>query len=306
MQMPTKPLESVLYRELSIAEGKQIIELVSPLLCELVNFGTNALARCATSTSVSGKVDEDVAILALYRHIIEMTDGIQVLLAQSCPNPVIPLLRSSFEALLSMEYILESDKDYTRRSLAWLVGYAHKRIDIYERLDPSTNKGKESKRLFDSDSITARIHLPSVSDVQKAKASLQSFLAKPHIQPIEIEYSKSNGPKWYQLFGGPANLRTLAERLKRGGQYETLYRQWSTTAHAQDFLPFMAKTDTGEQTINRLRSSSMIGEIASFASTFILAATRHIVQKLHPGEDPAPWYRREIRERYRSIAGIED
>jgi hypothetical protein len=152
--VPTKPLEPILYRELSEVEAKEFIDIASSLLQELVNYGTNALVRCATS--VSGKVDEDIAILALYRHIIEMTDGIEVLVSQSCAIPAIPLSRSSFEASLSMEYILEKDAEYIRRSLAWLVGYVHKRLDMYERFDPSTSKGQEFKRLFDQDKTVSK------------------------------------------------------------------------------------------------------------------------------------------------------
>ena len=39
------------------------------------------------------------------------------------PEWPVPLLRSSFEAVLALEYILESD--YRQRSLAWLVSYIH-------------------------------------------------------------------------------------------------------------------------------------------------------------------------------------
>src|SRR4030042_254458 len=58
----------------------------------------------------------------------------------SCVNPAVPLVRSSFEAVLAMEYILEAD--YRRRAFAWMVGYAHARLHSYERFDPSTTKGK--------------------------------------------------------------------------------------------------------------------------------------------------------------------
>jgi len=139
MLMPTNALDSILYRELSKVSAREIISIASPLLQELVNYATNALARCANAKN--RKVDEDLAILVLYRHIIELTDGIEVLVSESSPVPAIPLVRSSFEALLAMEYILENGQEYERRSLSWLVGYVHKRLDLYDRLDPSTQKG---------------------------------------------------------------------------------------------------------------------------------------------------------------------
>lgn len=305
--MPTNPLESILYRELSKTEAKEIIDIASPLLQELVNFATNALARCATSQDLSGKEDEDVAVLALYRHITELTDGIEVLLSQSCAMAAIPVLRSSFETLLAMEYILENESIYVQRSLAWMLGYAHRRIDMYERLDPSTSKGQGTKRLFDEDKIMASMlkTLLPVEEAQKAKARLQTMLTKPHFQPIETEYNSHKKPEWYRLFDGPNNLRELAVRLRRGGLYEILYRQWSTTAHAQDLLPFMDRTLKGAPTIKRLRDTGRIREIASFAAGFILRATMLILKKLRSGEDITPWYKREVRELYRSLSGMD-
>ena len=299
--MPTNALDSILYRELSKVSAREIISIASPLLQELVNYATNALARCANAKN--RKVDEDLAILVLYRHIIELTDGIEVLVSESSPVPAIPLVRSSFEALLAMEYILENGQEYERRSLSWLVGYVHKRLDLYDRLDPSTQKGREFKKDFDNDKTISNVQLPPIVDVQKAKANLQNMLSKPHIQPIEAEFGRYRGtPNWYHLFGGPNNLEHLARHLKRGGQYAILYRSWSTLAHAQDASTFIDRTDQGESAIRRIREPETIKEIASNAATSILAATRLILGKLRSGEDLKPWYIREVRERFLTIS----
>jgi hypothetical protein len=302
--VPTKPLESILYRELSKVEAKELIEVASPLLQELVNYATNALVRC--STSVSGKVDEDVAIFALYRHIIEMTDGIEVLISQSCVIPAIPLLRSSFEAFLSIEYILEKDKEYPRRSLAWLIGYVHERLDMYERFDPSTLKGQEFKKFLDQDKTMSIVKMPPSSEAQKAIADLKPILSKPHFKDVEKEYSSyKKARRWYSLFGGPSNLRALAEYLKRGAQHAFLYRQWSTASHAQDLLPFLARTEKGESGIGSIRNPKEMKTVTSFASTFILGATRLIIEKLRPGENFSKWYMEEVRERYLVLKGTK-
>ena len=82
--MPTKPLETVIYRDLQIARSAKFLAVASPLFRELVNYGSNALIRCATS-STRGE-NEDLAPLNLYRHILEMTDAFEVLIA----NAVLP------------------------------------------------------------------------------------------------------------------------------------------------------------------------------------------------------------------------
>jgi hypothetical protein len=288
---------------------KQSLPIVSPLLQELVNYSTHALIRCATSATGARKRDEDIAVLVLYRHIIEMTDGIEVLLSQGCSVPAIPLLRSSFEALLSLQYILESESEYGQRSLAWLVGYVHERVDTYEHLDPETNKGGATQKLIEDDEIASEAALPPVEDLRAHKANLQSLLTKPHLQPIEKEYRAyqerlgKRKIKWYQLFNGPQNLYELAKRLKKGGLYEILYRPWSTTMHAQDLQPFITQASDGSPAIAGLRSDLRhIKEMARFATPIMLEATCAILRKLRPGEDSFErWYKREVERPYVSI-----
>lgn len=298
--MPSKPLDRVLYRELSVVQAKDTIDVACPLLQELVNYGTNALARCATS--VTGRVEDDLAILALYRHIIEMTDGIEVLLSHCCPIPAVPLLRSSFEGLLSMEYILEDEEHYVSRSLSWLVVYAHQRLAMYERLDPSTPRGARFKSTFEDDQLSMNVPLPPAAEVQRAQANLQSLLAKPHLQPVEAEYKRHRRPRLFQLFDGPANLHDLAAHLRRGAQYEFLYRRWSAIAHSQDLALFLDRAEDGGLAIGRLRDPSEVKQVASLAASFILRATRFILGKLRSGEDIRSWYGTEVRERYMAIA----
>jgi hypothetical protein len=299
--MPTKPLETILWREFSVAEAKTTIDIVSPLLQELVNFGTNVLARCSTSKYLSGQPDEDIASLALYRQIIELTDGLEVLISSCSTLAAIPVLRNLFEAYLSLDYILENEVVYKNRSLAWVVGHIHNRLDFYERLDPATIKGQDAKKLFDNDQINlnySSLSSITIIDIQKAQQRLRNVLIKPHIQPIEAEYQTfKRPPRWYRLFKGPNDLRSLADRMKHGGQYELLYRKWSATSHAENMLHFLDRTESGDQAVRRMRDPQNIREIAYYSASFSLSATRLILSKLHPGEDISSWYKRDIRPR---------
>jgi hypothetical protein len=206
--MPTKPLEALLYRDLSKVAAKDIISIASALLQELVNYSTTVFRRC--ETSATGAENEDLAVLMLYLHMIEMTDGIEVLISQSCPTPAEPLVRSAFEALLSIEYIIETD--YIQRSLSWLTLYAHNRLDFYESLDVTTPKGHAFKKAMTDDDAGKNVNLPSPIKVQAAKLNLQNLLERPQFLAIEAEIKagvlkRKRKPQWYQLFNGPANLR---------------------------------------------------------------------------------------------------
>ena len=301
--MPTEAHDTILDRDLSNSAAEQLIGLAAPLLEELVNYSTNALVRCVMEPGC--QKDVDLVVVGLYRHIIEMTDGIETLVAQSCAIPALPLLRSSFESLLYQEYILESEQEYSRRSLSWLVGYVHQRLAMYERLDPSTGRGQEFQR-FVQDDINARtVEFPTAGEAQDAIANIQALLIQPHIEPIEVEFASLKGtPRWYHLFGGPANLADLATRVRRRAQYDFLYRTWSMTAHGQDLLPFIGRTPEGEPAIGRLRDPEMLKEVASFAASFLIESTRRTVGKFRPGETFHHWFTREVQERYMQLSSL--
>jgi len=309
--MPTKPHEAILDRELSKAEAKEVIETASQLLQELVNYATNALIRCSTSKSLSGKEDEDRAILALYRHIIELTDGIEVMLSQGCALAAIPVLRSSFEASLAIEYILEKNEDYVQRSLAWIIGYLHNTIDKYECYDPSTKKGQEAKELFDKDIEMDLLQRPiaPIAVIQENITKIQAQLAKPHLELIEKEYQRQialQKPKkrieWYSLFDGPRSLLRLTKHLRRGASYVILYKQWSTIAHAES-NSFLTRTNEGDYFIRRLRDIGQIREVANFSAVYLLRTTRLILKELRPGEEQAlaTWYKRDVQKPFQAI-----
>jgi hypothetical protein len=109
---PTEPAFKLLNRSQSIADAKPLIERASPLLREIVNYSTNVFMRCMHAGNSGSK---DLPAFTLYLHMIEMTDGIEVLMSQACCEPAVPLLRSSFEASMSLRYMLQ--EDYENRSL---------------------------------------------------------------------------------------------------------------------------------------------------------------------------------------------
>lgn len=300
--MPTVPLQSILNRSLSRVAASDVIGVASPLLQELVNYGTHGLARCASA--VSGGVDQDIAVLTLYRHVMEMTDAIEVLVSQCCPDPGVLLLRSSFEALLSLEYILETEEEYARRSVAWLVAHIHNQLDLCDRLDNTTTKGRQFKHSVENDKTIPSIvtSLARGKRVEELRANLESFLKKPHVIVIEEEFGRyDTPPPWYHLFGGPANLCDLAKSVRRGGQYEFLYRIWSETVHAQRASPLLRQDRRAQQVIQRLRDPTTLASVASLGASFMLNATRLVLGRFRPGEDLSPWYKRDVRDRYRRL-----
>jgi len=304
--MPTKPFEPLLYRELRKVDAKEIIDIASPLLQEEINYATNAFQRCQES-AVGAAADEPLPVFASYHHVIGMTDGIEVLISQSCAVPAIPLLRSSFEALLTIEYILK--EDCRRRAFAWLVCYFHDRLNRYEMLDASYQKGKDFLTALKTEGLGRYFNFPPELNISHAIQNLKSLLNKPNYQVAENEYQKikntrKRGFNWYSLFGGPSNLRDLAGYLNRLASYDMLYRYWSSVVHAGDLSNFLAKTEKDSPALNVLRHPQELKQVTSFTSTLIIDATRLMIGKFRSGETSSfvRWYVSEIRESYLDLS----
>jgi len=305
--MPTKPLELLLNRDISKAAAREVIKIASPLLQELINYGTNVFAR--SQDSAKGGPDEDLAVLQLYLHILEMVDGIEVLVGQCCITPTVPLLRSSFEALLGINYILDPKGDYTQRSLSWIVGYSHNRIKVTEGYISTTQQGKELRDyLLDEVELT----LEPVIDIKAGERidNLKKLLSQKKFEVIETEYqnlkiSRRGDLNWYSLFGGPKNLRELALAVGKKSQYIMFYKDWSEITHAED-MRFLSKNSDGTPAFNPLRNWEKLNELSkasSQAARFSLEATRLILKKFRPGEEEslAAWYKNEIQLGYHQL-----
>ena len=77
--MPTEELKMMLDREEAIRNATGLIDAATPLLRELVNHACWALRRCTVASYNLGGENEDLAPFVLYRHLIELIDGVETL-----------------------------------------------------------------------------------------------------------------------------------------------------------------------------------------------------------------------------------
>ena len=109
----------------------------------------------------------ELAAFVLYRLLIELTDGIEVLFSASCVSAAVPTIRAAFEASLSLDFILR--EEYTLRSLAWTCAHLH------ERLDAKTKAGDQFAATFEREMGGAGL---SVYDADASVAAFHSVLAR--------------------------------------------------------------------------------------------------------------------------------
>jgi hypothetical protein len=230
--MPTKPPPS-LFNPDAAKSPRALINASTALIEELRNHGLVLLQRCFKTS----KQPHDSAMLALFRHSLEMLDGFAILAAEAAIAPAVFQLRSLFEALLSLDYITNSDS--SRRAYAYILvtDLMEYRKSLFA-LDPETQQGKQYRGIFARDPVTANRPVPMLADAETRCRKLDALLAQPPFKEIHDEYqrvrqeARDRSPKWYQLFGGPRNIEALAQQMNRPALYQQIYRNASASLHA--------------------------------------------------------------------------
>jgi hypothetical protein len=294
--MPTEPVKEFLDRERVRDISKPVIEIASPLLKEVVNYATNVLDKCQSSK----KADKEEAfpLLALYAHIIQMADSAEVLISNGCGPPGYLLLRSSYEARLSIRYLLEKDTD--KRSIAWLIKYYDDEIAYLEIMDPTNPKGKEYREKHKDDDIYKIAGPPSLPGINEQIAKLRAKIEQPGFAEVYTEYKRRKTrtrqyPEWYSLFGGPLSLKKLAEHFKEGAIYESLYRLWSKTSHANEATHAFF-----------IRNPIQIVEVASTTVSHLLETTNLMLNHFQSNRVAhfEKWLAREVMPRQSRLIDI--
>jgi len=281
----TRPVSDLLDRDLSKAATSEARTLIAPLLQDLINYGSAALARCSIRPEGG---EENLVILLAYRHLLEMTDGVEILVAEAAAPPAALQLRSAFEGLLSLEYMTKEDAE--RRGLAYLATCFVRLRSLYGKLDPSTADGRElHDHAVGECHPEIAVRLSGIDSLAVSRADVEARLALPGWKEAHDEFQATKKrlgrrPEWYALYGGPTNLRNLAGHLKRRVEYELLYSTWSQTVHAVDLIAQVRKIDQRRAMMRRLRYPADLVTVADFAMNFLLDGTKRLLEYYRPAE----------------------
>ena len=305
--MATKAPETLYSPDSIKAQLKPVLDVANPLLKELLQYGLSIFARCANL----GGGDENLPVLFVYRHLLEMLDSVAIQIAECAPTPAALQLRAMFEALLTIEYMVQ-DKSKTReRAMAYLYKVELKRRRFYLSQDPGTPEGASLQKFIAGDPYSKEWKGQNPAKIAERIAEIDKMLQIPELQAVAAEYrtmrKKTRDPQWYSLFGGPANIAELAEILKRGASYRILYGEWSERTHSADAIDRILTHDASGRVYARsLRDVSELNAAIDFAVTFSLEASRLVARHYFPAEetDFAKWYAKEISPAWKKIPKV--
>lgn len=273
--MPYKEINDLLPREIP-SELKPILDFFSETIDNAVNFGTN-LIKWDIDKKLVG--DEHLAPIMFFRNILELTDGISILIKSSSVDTCHTLQRSLIENVLALKYLLETEKDFKNRSLSYTVWLTHKDLKICEKYDDTTQSGKQlTKELQKDDLVGDTYSIKKTEQFELLKKNSIELLELPIYKSINAEYIRTNGinknPNWYSLFDGPRNIEGLAKYLKMHATYEIYYRYLSGNVHATSVLKkkIVQDKDSNLASIIQIRDYDEVQMVTHNALVFILMA----------------------------------
>jgi len=300
--MSTQPVLQIIPRTPANPNVSKVLGRFADLIDETVNFGSHVL-KWHLESAQGG--DENVPITLSFRHILELLDAVSINIRNSLVDPSKLLLRGALECYFGVAYMLKADTK--RRAMAFMASYVNQRLKTYRKLDPTTQQGKEFRRLLKKDPIAANmiISIPTPV-VQAAIANLETLLKKPAYKDANDEYNRlkktnSKNPYWYSLYGGPSNIEKLADHLNMQASYHILYRQWSNSTHGTDIIQGnISRSPSGETSIHQLRLPKEPEVLTVLAVSIALKLFRLFIARYapHKSTEYKSWYTREIRPTY--------
>lgn len=328
--MPTKPNLDFIPRDIYDPEFQEILDQYSFVLEELVNFASHVAKWC--SQKIHG--GEELAPLFLsFRHIFELIDAISVLVKHSCIDPCQHLLRSIYESVLSVRYLLEKDSE--RRGRAFMTCVWHQTINDIRKWNPEDEMHKQLLAKKRKDKLMKDKTFSQIPDAKERIKILEEHLNSEEYLDSENEYQrlrnvikvkKKNIPprkniwqsmvhcfrdltkkkskrtpikrlNWYSMHDGPTNIEGLADYLRSPLEYEFRYRKWSGLVHGIDIiLDYIDVVDDSTTFLSQVRLPTNAYDVTYTALNYGLEIIPLYIEKFVPNkaEDMKDWYSKVV------------
>jgi hypothetical protein len=310
--MPTNPPEHLYNPDRAVAEAQPLADVACPALSEIISYGSAVLERCrvqAQHNNPGEPIDEDLVVLARLHDLLQMLDSVNELIRRGRSVGLRPPLRTAFEALLAIEYLLKEPARLAQRARAFIAADMLDWVDWYEAMIPGTEANRELEASRVSDSLGTLTPLPDVSGMAGERDLVGKALAGSRLAPAAADLRAGRrgrtAARWYSAHGGPTSLWKLAEEVGRPYQYRVLYSDLSSTSHSGDLRRVLTPVG-GEGRFARFPSTASLAQMCEFAMAFGIQGTRKVL--LHYRDEAAvhrAWYEGEIRAAYLEVCRMD-
>lgn len=320
-----EPNRNLLQRELSVEQARQDIGEVHNVVREMVDEGTQLLARLVMVAAQQSQPRRyHTSLLLLLRHVLEHLDAVDELLRQGITVPAMLHVRAIIESHAQMLYMsaeresfspspidatvpaptpldpktglpvvgvaLEQLQDF--RGGAYIVADLRRQVRESERLTIGTVEPWLAKMSGKATGPAMLHDADNQKQLQAEIAALKTRLADPENALVNAEFdaTKKNAiydPAWYALQGGPKKVYPLAKSVGLFGEYELFYSPASEVMHGQDVRGQLGgKRPEGGHSVGALRSGLRLELVVTKLVIEIVRIYHHVIQAMRPGDKP--------------------
>lgn len=285
-----KPL---LDREKTAEDVKQLKPWLL-LIRDIVNYGTNLIPRCISSSD--RKLEDAVLVAALLRQVVAMLDGVEVLLSEGAVYAANLQMRALFEASLCVDWMLAGDLE---KKAQYYYVHNLRRIRMWaRRTQPGSPEWQEFTSTVKDFGIKIEDHIRD-----SAKATLQEIdrvLAQSKFASVNDDfdaYRKKRGrePAWYVPLG-ITSIGAMSRAVGRYSLYVMLYSGASDVMHTSNYGHHF-QIGTGRLTLQPIRSLEKFENVLRFSNSLAIHTFQRILEKYRPEERAA--FARKYAENWR-------
>jgi hypothetical protein len=324
--MPPNP--QLLDRDRARATSALVLADVLPNLTEIVDEGTNLLARLNQTAWQGGEPRSlHTVLLLLLRHVVEQADAVDELFRAGCYLPARLQARSVVEAQMQMLYMVGRRNPFhpsplpqgvadphprdaagaplsgqaladalDLRAQVYLVAELRRRIAAAQALELPAAQADAQRRTGSASVSTALADVNTQAGIAGEIAAMQAMLQQPEKAPADAALTAARtgkfaryDPPWYSLDGGPTSAAGLARSVGDVTAYELFYSEASRTMHATDIEgQLVARRRGGGQVLAPLRESEDLHHFLSVYITKVVTAFEIAITEIRPG-DRAQW-----------------
>jgi hypothetical protein len=304
--MGDESLKYILNRDDVVNEIKAHFQDAIKLIQGVVDYGTNLIPRCFAK---SDRRLEDVVILGvLVKHIVSMMDAVDVLISQGCVYAANLQVRSIFEALLSIEYILKDDIE--RRAKYYYIWNLRQRLKWALRFISSTVEHEEFlTKLEKYNGILIDGTEKHKETAQQQVNAINEFLSKEPFAEINREFDrlkkrKKSDVSWYKP-SGPNSISDMAKIVGYGAEYAVFYSQYSEIIHASGYLANI-KFEANHIIFEPIRKLEELKTLLQVGIYFTIKTYQKILERYRPHELPNFWrkYVSDWRDAFKTIKEV--
>lgn len=272
---------------------------LTDLIDKTIDFGAQ-IYSWEVETNLSR---ESIVCQVFFKNMLEIGDGISILIQKSSVDNANIILRSLIENIFYLEYLLEDD--YRNRALGYLVSTFHIEENLSDKLDANTEDGRNFRNKVTKDKTYQGVPFiePRIQSINYG-TGFDRLLNHPDFIEVEKEYQmtaaamKKQLPPWYSLFGGPRSLEQLANKLKLNARYEILYRILSERVHSTNVIKHSLADFEHGPGLGPMRNPENAGMIASLTLICLEMVYSNFVEKRIPAKvaEYEEWHREFSKE----------